>query len=136
MMTCIYDLNLLDHIWDIKAEEFVCVEPVGFVIGGIGDDKLYTDEVEILSPGFNCNSQPPIAPYPYKIIGVCAGFILGNAIACGGARFGYTDCRKHLEGSNKCATNTRCIETKGGALWCTGPKIDECYTYDPYVTKV
>jgi len=37
--------------------------------------------------------------------------------------------------ANYCDRNAECIQTLGGALWCTGPKVNTCYTYDRYFTK-
>ena len=40
-----------------------------------------------------------------------------------------------MEGSNVCETDMQCVKTSGGTRWCTGPKTDECYSYD-YVSEV
>ena len=39
-----------------------------------------------------------------------------------------------LLGSNVCETDVQCVKTSGGTRWCTGPKTDECYSYD-YVSE-
>ncbi len=96
----------------------------------------YQDEVEVLAPGFNCDAQDPIPSYPTPIVGASAGFVLGQAIVCGGANEEYVDCRKHTEGSYKCDRNIECVKTKGDTEWCTGPKIADCYSYEPDVKKV
>ena len=46
----------------------------------------------------------------------------------------YVDCSRHFEGSLDCQRNIECVETNGGSMWCTGPKIKQCYTY--YVDPV
>ena len=40
----------------MSPEEFICVEPVGLIIGGIARNYSYLDEVEILGKFF-CLSQ-------------------------------------------------------------------------------
>ena len=102
-----------DFDWDMSPEEFICVEPVGFVIGGIAKDYSYLSEVEILAPGLDCTIPPEskfdpmtgkeltydITDYPHEIIGASAGHMLGQNIVCGGAIVDYADCDIHeLEG--------------------------------------
>ena len=41
-----------DFDWDMSPEEFICVEPVGLIIGGIARNYSYLDEVEILGKLF------------------------------------------------------------------------------------
>ena len=57
-------------------------------------------------------------------------------LVCGGATENYVECSKESkEKSNICDRNIDCVSTPGGTKWCTGPKIADCYTYDPYVTR-
>ena len=51
-LTLIYGKKLKDFDWDMSPEEFICVEPVGLIIGGIARNYSYLDEVEILSKLF------------------------------------------------------------------------------------
>ena len=53
-MTCIENPDIDDFEWSIAEAEFVCVRPVGFVIGGQDDSLRYLNDVEVLAPGFNC----------------------------------------------------------------------------------
>ena len=115
-MTCKFDKKLKDYDWDIDPELFICVEPVGFVIGGIAKDYSYLNEVEILAPGLDCtipigSKLDPmtgkeltndITDYPHEIIGASAGYMLGQNIVCGGAIMDYTDCSIYeVEGGAK-----------------------------------
>lgn len=129
-MTCVQDTRTLEFDWNLDEAEFKCVLPIGFVIGGIGKDYTYLDEVEVLAPGFKCSKLSKMAPYPHKIIGASAGFVLGQSVVCGGAIFAYVECSQHIEGSQHCNRNYECVKTLGGSEWCTGPKTDKCYTYD------
>ena len=47
----------------------------------------------------------------------------------------YIDCSQHAEKSQHCLTNMECVETAGGTQWCSGPKIQKCYSYE-FVSKV
>ena len=117
-----------DFDWDISPEEFICVEPVGLIIGGIARNYSYLDEVEILAPGMDCTIPEEskfdamtgkkvstgIANYPAKVIGASAGFFQGQNIVCGGAIENYTECEVFdAEGSNICDRNIDCVTTKG-----------------------
>ena len=103
---------------------------VGFVIGGIGTDFNYLNEIEVLAPEMTCNGQ--IMPdYPLKVIGSSAGFILGQNLVCGGATYDYAECDVHSEGSFICDRNVDCIQTHKGPEWCTGQKTNKCFSYDP-----
>ena len=112
----------------MSPEEFICVEPVGLIIGGIARNYSYLDEVEILAPGMDCTipeeskfdamtgKKVPtgIANYPAKVIGASAGFFQGQNIVCGGAIENYTECEVFdAEGSNICDRNIDCVTTKG-----------------------
>lgn len=133
--TCYYDSTVNDFDWDLEATEFVCVEPIAFLIGGIDETYRYLNDVEILAPGFSCPFKD-IKPYPIKVVGASAGFLNGQSIVCGGGREAYVDCRQHPEKSVNCDRNIECAQTTGGAQWCTGPKTNICYSYDPVLTKV
>jgi len=63
-----------------------------------------------------------------------SGFAFGTTFLCGGARTKYAGCTVRNSG-NCCDRNAECVTTLGGTLWCTGPKLDACYTYDRYFTK-
>ena len=135
LVTCLWDISEEDFSWDIEASLFICVEPIGLVIGGIAKDYTYLNEVETLAPDMSCNGQ--ILPdYPLKVIGASAGFILGQNLVCGGARYDYTDCSLHSEGSDICDRNVDCIKTYKGPEWCTGPKTNKCFTYEPVLKVV
>ena len=84
-------------------------------------------------PNDTC-SQAPFISFPYGIIGPVSGFNLGTTFVCGGARTIYAGCAAKSYGTH-CDRNAECIQTLGGTLWCTGPKLDACYTYDRYITK-
>jgi hypothetical protein len=45
----------------------------------------------------------------------------------------YTDCQFRRPGANYCDRNADCIKTAGDSLWCTGPKINECFYYERYL---
>ncbi len=134
-MSCIFDEKLNDFDWSLPESEFACVKPIGFVIGGQGEDLRYLNEVEIFAPGFSCSNEA-MAPFPLSVKWPSAGFTNGYSIVCGGAIEDYVDCSKGKEGMMQCDRNVDCVTTKGGSQWCTGPKVDHCYTYDPVFTKV
>jgi hypothetical protein len=50
----------------------------------------------------------------------------------------YLDCNRDRAqgGGLLCDRNVECVETPGKTKWCTGPKIDECYLYEPFIYKV
>ena len=132
---CIRDQETNDFQWDLEDGRLQCIEPVGLVIGGIKETYDYTNNVEILAPGFQClRTDYPV--YPHKIIGLAGGYTRGLNIVCGGAKMEYVECKKHSEGSQDCDRNTECVITSGGARWCTGPKLRECYVYDPFIGNV
>ncbi len=88
------------------------------------------NDVELIHPGFNCPDKM-LTPYPFKVTGVATGFVVGKNIVCGGATMTYTDCHKdHKEGGYLCDRNVDCVNTDGGTKWCTGPKRNECYSYN------
>ena len=132
--TCIIDDDTGEYEWDVEEALFACVPPIGFVIGGIDNEYKYVDTVEVVAPGFTCSSTD-IPVYPHKVVGTVSGYITGHNIVCGGALMEYTDCSLHPEKSQHCKTNIECVDTAGGTKWCTGPKIQECYSYDT-VSKV
>lgn len=133
-MTCMFDEKLQDFIWSIEEHLFQCVEPIALVVGGQSKDLRYLDNVEIVAPGYACDEEQ-ITPYPLKVYGAAAGFVDGQTIVCGGGFEGYVDCSIHEERSTFCEKNIECIKTKGGTLWCTGPRTNLCYSYDALVTK-
>jgi len=93
----------------------------------------YLDKTEVFCPDDAC-SGASFPSYPFGVIGSVSGFLFGTAFVCGGARTTYKNCEAK-DGINYCSKNTECVKTTGGALWCTGPKINECYTYDATVTR-
>ena len=52
---------------------------MGLVIGGMLPSTEYTEQVEILAPGYNCKYRT-IDNYPHKIVGVASGFTLGITV--------------------------------------------------------
>ncbi len=90
----------------------------------------YTDEVELLNPGFNCLAAAKIAPYPMVIQGASAGFAIGKTIVCGGATMSYVECQETYEKNYHCDRNIDCTITGGGTRWCSGPKVDRCFSYN------
>ncbi len=134
-MTCKFVSKMQDFDWDLPAEDFASAEPIALLIGGQNNDLRYLDEVEIVSPDLNCQKRF-LGNFPQRIIGASAGFINGETIVCGGAIESYESCEIHKEGNNVCDRNAECATTKGGALWCTGPKTARCYTYEPIFQKV
>lgn len=150
--TCKYDIKLDEYIWDVEQSSFGCIEPIGLAIGGI-DSKYkykhihsvgkaalqlanfsYLDEVEVVAPGFTCKDQM-MPPYPFKIVGTVSAFLLGKSIVCGGGRMDYIECTE-TDGERICQKNIECVSTAGNAQWCTGPKLGDCFSYDPTFTKV
>lgn len=129
--TCILDEKLNDFVWDVDDNRLICVRAISLLIGGIGTDYQYLDDVEVFAPGMSCLTHPPA--YPHKIVGTVGGFTRGTNIVCGGGVMEYVDCSKHPEGMRDCETDIHCAKTNGEALWCTGPKTKACYmlTYDP-----
>ena len=134
LITCLWDKSEEDFLWDIDSSLFICVEPIGLIIGGIAQDYTYLNEIEILAPSMTCNRQK-LPDYPMRVMGASAGFILGQNLVCGGATYEYTDCDIHAERSQICDRNIDCIQTHQGPEWCTGPKTNKCFSYDP-VLKV
>ena len=71
------------------------------------------------------------------VIGASGAFINGQTIVCGGATEKYLHCNTiNGEGNLKCDRNVDCVTSLGGSKWCSGPKIDECYSYDSVFTQV
>ena len=59
-----------------------------------------------------------------------------KVLVCGGAADIYVDCKKQYNSSAmSCDRNIECVITAGNAKWCTGPKMKDCYIYDPYFTQ-
>ena len=134
LITCLWDKSMEDFLWDIDSSLFICVEPIGLIIGGIAQDYTYLNEIEVLAPNLQCNGQK-LTDYPMKVIGASAGFILGQNLVCGGAIYDYTECELHAERSQICDRNVDCIQTYQGAEWCTGPKTNKCFTYNPILKE-
>ena len=135
MTTCLYHNASKQFMWDVEDYQLQCIQSVGLVVGGMLPSTEYTDHVEILAPGYTCKYSN-LPNYPYKIVGVALGYTLGQNIVCGGGIMEYVHCHRHpMEGSNVCETDMQCVKTSGGTRWCTGPKTDECYSYD-YVSEV
>ena len=132
--TCKYETKLGDFTWDVEPTSFMCTQPIGFLIGGIDSKYNYLNEVEILAPGFKCKNKMA-TPYPFPVIGSVSGFLLGKPIVCGGGTMNYVECSSHKEGSKVCDRNIECVTTGGESKWCTGPKTNECYTYN-FLSKV
>ena len=55
---------------------------------------------------------------------------MGSTVICGGARSTYENCATHAGDKRICSHNVECVETAGGAEWCTGPKTTDCYSYN------
>ena len=110
LITCLWDKSMEDFLWDIDSSLFICVEPIGLIIGGIAQDYTYLNEIEVLAPNLQCNGQK-LTDYPMKVIGASAGFILGQNLVCGGAIYDYTECELHAERSQICDRNVDCIQT-------------------------
>jgi hypothetical protein len=87
----------------------------------------------VFCPGKKCNGAT-FAAYPFNVVGPVAGFVGGTALVCGGARSTYAGCEFRKPGANFCDRNADCVTTAGGSLWCTGPKIADCFHFDRYVT--
>ena len=79
-------------------------------------------------------SKATFPSLPFGLIGSAGAFSNGVTFICGGARTAYTGCTANPAG-NHCARNAECVTTAGGSLWCTGPKISTCFTFDRYLTK-
>jgi hypothetical protein len=88
------------------------------------------DNIEVFCPNDNC-SNISFIPYPFGVVGALSEFSNGVAFVCGGAVNMYTDCSMNSVGKT-CAKNADCITSEGGTLWCTGPKISDCYVYNQY----
>ena len=43
----------------------------------------------------------------------------------------YTDCSEK-KGANFCSRNAECVQSAGGSMWCTGPKITSCFVYQRF----
>ena len=106
------------------------------VIGGMDKEKNYIDDVEIFAPGYTCHEEkwrednpgrPNFPAFKYPVVGPSGIFINGKILICGGALQRYEDCVG--EGPRYCKRNRECVETDGGAQWCTGPKTNECRGY-------
>lgn len=95
----------------------------------------YLDEVEVVAPGFTCKDKM-LPPFPFQVVGTVSTFMLGKSIVCGGGKMDYVECTASADGENICERNIECVSTPGKAQWCTGPKLDDCYSYDPTFTKV
>ena len=101
-------------------------------------NKNYLENVEIFAPQYTCHEdkwkednpgKPNFASYEHKVVGHTGLFINGKIIVCGGALQRYEECVGPLEGPRSCKRNRECVETDGGAEWCTGPKTKECRGY-------
>ena len=103
-------------------------------------DKHYISNVEIFAPGYTCHEatwnidnggKQNFAPYEHPVVGAVGLFLNGRILVCGGAIQRYEGCT----GSEPryCKRNRECVETDGGATWCTGPKTTECRAYK-YIT--
>jgi hypothetical protein len=90
----------------------------------------YLDNIEVFCPNDIC-SNISFTPYPFGVVGAMSDFTNGVAFVCGGARNMYADCSVNSRGRT-CARNADCITSLGGSMWCTGPKISECYVYSQY----
>ena len=99
-------------------------------------DKHYISNVEIFAPGYTCHEatwnvdnggKQNFAPYEHPIVGAVGLFINGRILVCGGAIQRYEGCTGREP--RYCKRNRECVETDGGATWCTGPKTTECRAY-------
>lgn len=135
VMTCQKNEEIQDFQWNLDDSEFACVRPIGLLIGGQTDTYRYSDQVEIFAPGFECSTHT-LGPFPLPIYGASSAFINGHTIVCGGATEAYMDCKKDSDNLQKCQRNVECVQTPGGTQWCTGPKIKDCYSFDPILTQV
>lgn len=99
-------------------------------------DKHYINNVEIFAPGRTCHEatwnidnggKQNFAPYTHPVVGAVGLFINGRILVCGGAIQRYEECTGSAPRS--CKRNRECVETDGGATWCTGPKTTECRAY-------
>ena len=124
--TCEFDKKLNDYVWSFEDDRLQCVKAISLIIGGIQSNYEYINDVEVFSAGLACSTSPP--NYPHDIVGTVGGFLHGQNIVCGGGKMEYVDCSKHSEGMTDCKKNIDCVQTSGGAQWCTGPKIKHCYS--------
>ena len=99
-------------------------------------DKHYISNVEIFAPRYTCHEaswnidnggKQNFAPYEHPVVGAVGLFINGRILVCGGAIQKYEGCTG--SGPRYCKRNRECVETDGGATWCTGPKTTECRAY-------
>ena len=99
-------------------------------------DKHYINNVEIFAPHYTCHEatwneenggKQNFAPYTHPVVGAVGMFINGRILVCGGAIQRYEECTG--SGPRSCKRNRECVETDGGATWCTGPKTTECRAY-------
>ena len=65
-------------------------------------------------------------------------------LVCGGAANIYVDCslvdlealtNDSAYSYRQCDRNVECVKTAGNSLWCTGPKMPDCYVYDHKVSQ-
>ena len=93
LTTCLYKNETQEFLWDVEDYQLQCTESVALVVGGILASTEYTDTVEILAPGYKCKYLY-VANYPHKIVGVSAGYTLGQNIVCGGGMMEYIECHR------------------------------------------
>ena len=105
------------------------------VLGGIDKKYSYLDDIELYAPDLPCH-QNKLPKFPHKVVGAVGGFvgrkkkfIDKKVLICGGATHTYTDCVQRGERERSCDRNTECVDTKGGAEWCFGPKTKDCFIY-------
>ena len=100
------------------------------------EHKHYMNNVEIFAPGYTCHEEKwnydnkgkeNFPPYEIPVVGAFGMFINGRVMVCGGAIQRYEDCVG--DAPRTCQRNRECVETDGGAKWCTGPKTTECRVY-------
>ena len=90
----------------------------------------YLRDVELLTPGFDCPKHKQVAPYPYRVTGASTGYVDGQILVCGGATVDYMECHEGYEQNYYCDRNVECVKTTGGTQWCSGPKVNKCFTLD------
>ena len=57
-------------------------------------------------------------------------------MVCGGAADTYVDCKNDFNSTSMtCDRNIECVTTTGNAQWCTGPKMKDCYVFEPYFSE-
>lgn len=135
-MTCVYDADKADFDWNLRPDDFSCVKPVALLIGGQDESLRYLSEVEMLAPDLTCGDKIA-SQLPEPLMGAMGAFVNGLTILCGGATEGYLHCHPVAgEGNFQCDRNVDCVKTTGGTQWCTGPKSNRCYTYEPLLTQV